>query len=101
MKIIITESQLDIVRWFIQNQKELDHLFKKITSFNFYHNYVMFRPLEDVVDRVVNELYNDWSYKHNSFSGEESIKEFLKDHYSKRIEKLYDSLKKEYPHHNF
>ena len=101
MKIIITESQLTMLDWFLENKEELDSIFNKIISNDFYFRNVIFKPLNEVIDSVVNELYDEWSYNHNSFSGESSIKEYIFNHYSDKIKNLYRQLKKKYPQHNF
>ena len=91
MKIIITESQLTTLHWFLQNKKELDSIFKRIVldNDNFKSNYVMFRTFDQTMDDVVNRVYEYWAYNHNSFTGEKAIKEYLKTHYSKIVKNLF------------
>jgi len=102
MKIIITEEQLTMVDWFLENQEKLDIIFYNIISSEyFYGNYVMFRPLDNTINSVINRLYEEWSYVKMNFSGESSIKEYLRNHYSKEIKNQYRKTKRDYPHHNF
>ena len=102
MKIIITESQLTMLDWFLENQEKLDIIFYNIIlSENFYQNYVMYKPLDDTIDSVINKMYEKWSYVKTNFSGESAIKEYLRNHYSKKIKNQYRNAKGDHPNHNF
>jgi hypothetical protein len=100
MKIIITERQLTYLNWY-EDTELFEKILNNIMGENFYYNYVMFKSEDDTVIRVINKLYDDWSYKRWAISGEETMKDFLYKKYSNIIRKKYRETKKEHPNHKF
>jgi hypothetical protein len=104
MKIIITENQQELLRMYIKQLKDKLSNDSDIINFHLQNelnnmlSYVVDNSKEETINRVINNVYDNWSHKENIFTGEGTVKNLLKDIYSDVIGKEYNKLRKRYSH---
>lgn len=106
MKIIITENQQELFRMYIKQLKDKISNDSDIINFHLQNqlnnmlSYVVNNSKEETINRVINNVYDNWGHKKYTFifTDEGTVKNLLKDIYSDVIGKEYNKLRKRYSH---
>ena len=106
MKIIITENQQELFRMYIKQLKDKISNDSDIINFHLQNqlnnmlSYVVNNSKEETINRVINNVYDNWGHKKYTFTftDEGTVKNLLKDIYSDVIGREYNKLRKRYSH---